>query len=70
MAKVRLTNGIEVIAYSRRGPTLSTARVRVDVVDLPGVRYHTVRGALDCVGVENAAVAVLNTESNVLRTLN
>jgi small subunit ribosomal protein S12 len=32
------------------------------VKDLPGVRYHIVRGSLDALGVENAAAAVPSTE--------
>jgi small subunit ribosomal protein S12 len=56
-AKVRLVNGIEVIAYiPDEGHNLqehSIVLVRGGrVKDLPGVRYHIVRGALDCVGVE------------------
>tara|TARA_B110000305_G_C19386688_1_gene612630 strand:+ start:948 stop:1319 length:372 start_codon:yes stop_codon:yes gene_type:complete len=58
VAKVRLTNGIEVIAYiPDEGHTLqehSIVLVRGGrVKDLPGVRYHIVRGTLDCSGVEN-----------------
>jgi small subunit ribosomal protein S12 len=57
VAKVRLTNGIEVIAYiPDEGHNLqehSIVLVRGGrVKDLPGVRYHIVRGTLDCVGVE------------------
>ena len=57
VAKVRLTNGIEVIAYiPDEGHSLqehSVVLVRGGrVKDLPGVRYHIVRGTLDCVGVE------------------
>jgi len=56
-AKVRLTNGTEVIAYiPDEGHSLqehSVVLVRGGrVKDLPGVRYHIVRGTLDCVGVE------------------
>jgi len=56
VAKVRLTNGIEVIAYiPDEGHNLqehSIVLVRGGrVKDLPGVRYHTVRGALDTSGV-------------------
>ncbi len=58
VAKVRLTNGMEVIAYiPDEGHTLqehSVVLVRGGrVKDLPGVRYHIVRGTLDCLGVEN-----------------
>jgi small subunit ribosomal protein S12 len=57
VAKVRLMNGVEVIAYiPDEGHSLqehSIVLVRGGrVKDLPGVRYHIVRGALDCSGVE------------------
>ena len=57
VAKVRLTNGQEVIAYiGGEGHNLqehSIVLVRGGrVKDLPGVRYHIVRGALDTAGVE------------------
>lgn len=57
VAKVRLTNGVEVIAYiPDEGHNLqehSVVLVRGGrVKDLPGVRYHIVRGTLDCMGVE------------------
>ena len=57
VAKVRLTTGIEVIAYiPDEGHSLqehSIVLVRGGrVKDLPGVRYHIVRGTLDCGGVE------------------
>ena len=57
VAKVRLTNGYEVIAYiPDEGHNLqehSIVLVRGGrVKDLPGVRYHIVRGPLDCSGVE------------------
>jgi small subunit ribosomal protein S12 len=57
VAKVRLTNAIEIIAYiPDEGHNLqehSIVLVRGGrVKDLPGVRYHIVRGALDCTGVE------------------
>lgn len=58
IARVRLTNGIEVTAYiPGEGHGLqehSVVLVRGGrVKDLPGVRYHVVRGALDSGGVEN-----------------
>ena len=58
VARVRLTNGAEVIAYvPGEGHNLqehSVVLVRGGRVrDLPGVRYHIVRGALDCQGVAN-----------------
>lgn len=57
VAKVRLTNGQEVIAYiGGEGHNLqehSVVLVRGGrVKDLPGVRYHVVRGALDTLGVD------------------
>ncbi len=58
IAKVRLSNGREVTAYiGGEGHNLqehSIVLVRGGRVrDLPGVRYHIVRGSLDCLGVEN-----------------
>ena len=58
IARVRLTNQIEVTAYSpgigHRLQEHSVVLVRGGrVKDLPGVRYHIVRGALDSGGVEN-----------------
>ncbi|MCB9226919.1 MAG: 30S ribosomal protein S12 [Chitinophagales bacterium] len=57
VAKVRLTNGIEVIAYiPGEGHNLQEHSIVLirggRVKDLPGVRYHIVRGALDTSGVE------------------
>ncbi len=57
VAKVRLTNKEEIIAYiPGEGHNLqehSIVLVRGGrVKDLPGVRYHIVRGTLDCAGVE------------------
>jgi small subunit ribosomal protein S12 len=57
VAKVRLTSGVEVIAYiPDEGHNLqehSIVLVRGGrVKDLPGVRYHIVRGTLDALGVE------------------
>ncbi|MDX1687604.1 MAG: 30S ribosomal protein S12 [Candidatus Promineifilaceae bacterium] len=58
VARVRLTNGIEVTAYiPGEGHQLqdhSVVLVRGGrVKDLPGVRYHIVRGALDATGVDD-----------------
>ncbi len=58
VARVRLSNGIEVTAYiPGEGHTLqdhSVVLVRGGrVKDLPGVRYHIVRGTLDAGGVVN-----------------
>lgn len=57
IARVRLTNGIEVTAYiPGEGHTLQEHSVVLirggRVKDLPGVRYHIIRGALDAQGVE------------------
>ena len=58
VARVRLTTGFEVTAYipgeghnlqEHSGVIIRGGRVK----DLPGVRYHIVRGALDTVGVKN-----------------
>src|SRR2546423_6533524 len=56
VARVRLTNGIEVTAYiPGEGHTLQEHSVVLirggRVKDLPGVRYHIIRGALDSQGV-------------------
>ena len=58
VARVRLTNGFEVTSYiPGEGHNLqehSVVMVRGGrVKDLPGVRYHIVRGTLDSTGVEN-----------------
>ena len=57
VAKVRLTNGFEVIGYiGGEGHNLQEHSVVLirggRVKDLPGVRYHVVRGTLDAVGVQ------------------
>jgi small subunit ribosomal protein S12 len=58
VARVRLTNGIEVTAYiPGEGHSLqehSVVLVRGGrVKDLPGVRYHIIRGTLDSTGVDD-----------------
>lgn len=58
IARVRLTNGIEVTAYiPGEGHELQEHSVVLirggRVPDLPGVRYHVIRGALDATGVAN-----------------
>ncbi len=58
IARVRLTNSLEVTAYiPGEGHNLqehSVVMIRGGrVKDLPGVRYHIVRGKLDCEGVKN-----------------
>ena len=57
VAKVRLTNGYEVIAYiPGEGHNLQEHSIVMieggRVKDLPGVRYHIIRGVLDPAGVE------------------
>ncbi len=59
-ARVRLSNGMEVTAYIPGiGHNLqehSVVMIRGGrVKDLPGVRYHIIRGTLDCAGVNNRA---------------
>ncbi len=56
VARVRLTNGFEVTSYiGGEGHNLQEHSVVLirggRVKDLPGVRYHTIRGTLDCAGV-------------------
>ena len=58
VARVRLTNGIEVTTYIPGvGHNLQEHSIVLirggRVKDLPGVRYHVVRGALDTAGVAN-----------------
>lgn len=58
VARVRLTNGYEVSSYiGGEGHNLQEHSVVLirggRVKDLPGVRYHTVRGTLDCSGVSD-----------------
>jgi small subunit ribosomal protein S12 len=58
VARVRLTNGIEVTAYiPGEGHNLQEHSIVLirggRVKDLPGVRYHIIRGALDTAGVAN-----------------
>jgi len=58
VARVRLTNGFEVTSYiGGEGHNLQEHSVILirggRVKDLPGVRYHTVRGTLDCAGVSD-----------------
>ena len=58
VCKVRLTNGFEVISYiGGEGHNLQEHSVVLirggRVKDLPGVRYHTVRGSLDTSGVKD-----------------
>ncbi len=58
VARIRLTNGIEVTGYiPGEGHTLQEHSVILvrggRVKDLPGVRYHIVRGTLDSTGVDD-----------------
>ena len=58
VARVRLTNGIEITSYIPGvGHNLQEHSIVVvrggRVKDLPGVRYHIVRGALDTLGVQD-----------------
>ena len=58
IARVRLSNGIEVTSYiPGEGHNLQEHSVVLirggRVKDLPGVRYHTIRGSLDCAGVKD-----------------
>lgn len=58
VARVRLTNGFEVTSYiGGEGHNLQEHSVVLirggRVKDLPGVRYHIVRGSLDTSGVNN-----------------
>ncbi|MBQ1827144.1 MAG: 30S ribosomal protein S12 [Erysipelotrichaceae bacterium] len=57
-ARVRLSNGMEVTAYIPGiGHNLQEHSVVLirggRVKDLPGVRYHIIRGTMDCAGVDN-----------------
>ncbi len=57
IARVRLSNGKEVTVYiPGEGHTLQEHSIVLirggRVRDLPGVRYHIIRGTLDCLGVE------------------
>ncbi|WP_343189047.1 30S ribosomal protein S12 [Buchnera aphidicola (Chaitoregma tattakana)] len=58
VCRVKLTNGFEVTAYiGGEGHNLQEHSVILirggRVKDLPGVRYHVVRGSLDCAGVKD-----------------
>ncbi len=58
VARVRLTNGMEVTSYiPGMGHNLQEHSIVLvrggKIKDLPGVRYHIVRGALDAVGVQD-----------------
>jgi len=58
VARVRLTNGFEVTSYiGGEGHNLQEHSIVLirggRVKDLPGVRYHVIRGTLDCAGVSD-----------------
>ncbi len=58
VARVKLTNGMDVAAYiPGEGHNLQEHSIILirggRVKDLPGVRYHVIRGALDCAGVDS-----------------
>lgn len=66
VARVRLTNGIEVTAYiPGEGHNLQEHSIVLirggRVKDLPGVRYHIIRGTLDTSGVEERKQEDQNT---------
>ena len=77
VAKVRLTNGFEVIGYiPGEGHNLqehSVVMIRGGrVKDLPGVRYHILRGVLDTQGRQEPQAApfeVRSKETEVIRSL-
>ncbi len=74
VAWVRLSNGQEVIAYiGGEGHNLqehSIVLVRGGrVKDLPGVRYHIVRGSLDCAAVKDRKKSDPNMGLNVLSNI-
>jgi small subunit ribosomal protein S12 len=70
VAKVRLTNGFEVVSYiPGEGHNLQEHSVVLirggRVKDLPGVRYHILRGVLDTQGMPSAASGVRCTAPSV-----
>ena len=72
IARVKLTNGIEATAYIPGiGHNLQEHSVVLirggRVKDLPGVRYHIIRGTLDAQGVAKECRPVPNTAPNVRR---
>ncbi len=75
VAKVRLTNGFEVISYiGGEGHNLQEHSVVLirggRVKDLPGVRYHIVRGSLDTQGVKDRKQARSSTAPSARRQPN
>ena len=74
VARVRLTNGIEVTAYIPGiGHNLQEHSVVLirggRVKDLPGVRYHIIRGSLDTAGVANRNQGRFTVCTNFYRNL-
>ena len=74
IARVRLSNGIEVTSYiPGEGHNLQEHSVVLirggRVKDLPGTRYHIVRGTLDTAGVAREDRLVPNTEQRDQKTL-
>ena len=74
IARVRLSNGIEVSSYIPGvGHNLQEHSVVLirggRVKDLPGVRYHIIRGTLDTQGVTEECSLVQSTVQSVLRLL-
>ena len=72
VARVRLTNGVEVTTYIPGvGHNLQEHSIVLirggRVKDLPGVRYHVVRGALDTAGVANRKQSPLEVRSEASR---
>ena len=72
VARVRLTNGIEVTTYIPGvGHNLQEHSIVLirggRVKDLPGVRYHVIRGTLDTAGVANRKQGVRNTARSARR---
>ena len=72
VARVRLTNGFEVTSYiGGEGHNLQEHSVVLirggRVKDLPGVRYHVVRGSLDTQGVANRQKGRSNTALRSLK---
>ena len=74
VARVRLTNGKEVNAYiPGEGHNLQEHSIVLirggRVKDLPGVRYHLVRGTLDAAGVARDVLSMVRKDRNRVRLL-
>jgi small subunit ribosomal protein S12 len=75
VARVRLTNGQEVTSYiGGEGHNLQEHSVVLirggRVKDLPGVRYHIVRGSLDTSGIDQAAAGAFQVRRQAAQILN